>query len=284
MRDEYAKKENKVLVIVSVIFAAAIITIAAVFLMHNVFRFASKIGNKDDVVVEENEVVEEVTSNLRIGDKVSYTPPIGKYLWLAKYSDNQEDVEITNESADFQVTNWKVLNINDDDTVDLVSAKQTKGVVYLGNYNGYNNGVKLLNDLCYNLYSDETKGIVGRSIAIEDIENHLNENAKMVANKYSNGYVEYGQEEPNPNTDSTLYPNIYPNERLSKVDGKIIYNGLKVSQQEEFYEGATEGKSIQPTQTYWGQNYNYIQRAFEGENTGSLNRAFNVIIPDGENT
>ena len=281
MRDNYEKKENRVLVIVSVIFVAAIIIIAAVFLIRNVFKLASKgIGEKG----VENEVVEEESADITVGDMVSYTPPVGTYTWLAKYSNADQDIEITNSNPDFQVTNWKVLNINDDGTVDLVSAKQTVGVVYLGNHNGYNNGVKLLNDLCEELYSDESRGIVGRSIAIEDIEKHLSETGKNTIKTYTNNYAKYGESNNTPYTENTLYPNIYPHEKYSKIDGNVVYNGLKLSEQEEFYEGTSEGETLQPTQTYWSMTHNYIMRAFEGENSGTLNRVYNVIIPNGGDT
>ena len=283
MRDDYVKKENKVLVIVSVIFAAALIIIAATFLIHNILKIATK--NRDGDSAVQNEVQEEEPSDsLRVGDSVKYIPEIGSYTWLGRYSDNTEDVTITNSSPDFEVTSWKILNIKDDGTVDIVSSKQTNGVVYLGNYNGYNNGVKLLNDLCKELYSNSQKGAVGRSIALEDIERTLTQTAKKVIEKYSNGYAEYNKVEETPYTENTLYPNIYQYEKYSKIDGNIKYNGLKLSEQDKFYEGATKAESLQPTQTFWSQNHNFMLRAFEGNNTGAMNKLYNLILPNAENT
>ena len=60
---------------------------------------------------------------------------------------------------DFNISSWKVLSIdNETGTVELVPSAPTTGTVYLGEAQGYNNGVKLLNDACSSLYGNSEKG------------------------------------------------------------------------------------------------------------------------------
>ena len=47
---------------------------------------------------------------------------------------------------------------NETGTVELVPSAPTTGTVYLGEAQGYNNGVKLLNDACSSLYGNSEKG------------------------------------------------------------------------------------------------------------------------------
>lgn len=67
---------------------------------------------------------------------------------------------------------WRVLNVNDDGTVNLIANKNTGFEVSLSGINGYTNGVKALNEICSKLYGgleiNGEKVISARSVNVED--------------------------------------------------------------------------------------------------------------------
>lgn len=95
------------------------------------------------------------------------------------------------------------VSISDDSTFPVtVSAEgndytiDSTGTVYLGQAQGYNNGVKLLNDACSSLYSNASKGITARSLNIDDIEKYMNETKLSEVHEYKNisSGVNYGKQ------------------------------------------------------------------------------------------
>lgn len=125
--------------------------------------------------------------------------------------------------------------------------------------NGYNNGVKLLNDACSSLYGDETKGIEARSINIEDINSKLVTDPETFNREnYSDIYMKRNS---TAYTEYKSYPAIYAHEKLSMINGTVCSEGLEQSEQSVFInasEGDGTGKnagacqnasSIQPLRT-----------------------------------
>ena len=100
---------------------------------------------------------------------------------------------------------------NETGTVELVPSAPTTGTVYLGQAQGYNNGVKLLNDACSSLYGNSEKGITARSINIEDIEKYMTDTALTEAHNYtnSNSNTKYGNQVSSAYTSGKRYPAIY---------------------------------------------------------------------------
>ena len=234
---------------------------------------------------------------LEVGTEVTYTPS-GTYKWEAEYcSSNKtvgtDDVTIDSSSNDFKISKWKVLDIKDGE-VTLVPEAPTTGKVYLQGAQGYNNGVKLLNDACSNLYGNASKGIEARSINIEDIEYYMTEEAKSGtdgAYKYNNGNAIYNTQTSTPYTSYKKYPTIYAKENLSVINGKTNNNGLGMSEQTSLIrrtdESATDGKleaskSIQPYQTYWDKDSRFMQTAFKTANNGK--NYYDLLIPNGTST
>lgn len=230
---------------------------------------------------------------------VTYTPEKATYLWLAKYSGDSSDSNLDNTSDNYKVTNWKVFNINEDGTVDLIATQPTTGTVNLGFAQGYNNGVKLLNDACNTLYGNSTKGISGRNINIKDIEEKMTEEALKGTNgalNYTNGVgdaIKYNEQVSSAYTTFKNYPSIYAKENLSVINGNKKTDGLKMSEQASFVEktegGATDGiitnaTSIQPYQTYWEKDNSFMQSAFQGDGTSTSNVNYNLIMPNGTST
>ena len=233
---------------------------------------------------------------LEVGTEVTYTPS-GTYKWEAEYCSSDKTVgtdDVTIDSSnDFKISKWKVLDIKDGE-VTLVPEAPTTGKVYLQGAQGYNNGVKLLNDACSNLYGNASKGIEARSINIEDIEYYMTEEAKSGtdgAYKYNNGNAIYNTQTSTPYTSYKKYPTIYAKENLSVINGKTNNNGLGMSEQTSLIrrtdESATDGKleaskSIQPYQTYWHKYSSFMQTAFKTANNGK--NYYDLLIPNGTST
>lgn len=119
------------------------------------------------------------------------------------------------------MTEWRVLSI-ENGKVELVPTNSTSGKVYLGQAQGYNNGVKLLNDACNSLYSNTSKGITARSLNIEDIEKYMDKTKLLETHKYqytSGGGAKYGTQLTNEYTSSKNYPSMYAKEILSVING-----------------------------------------------------------------
>ena len=162
----------------------------------------------------------------------------------------------------------------------------TTGTVNLEGAQGYNNGVKLLNDACSALYGDSDKGIKARSINIEDIEGKMTEEAIEEMHSAENGY-EVQVESPYTK-EYSYYPSIYADERLSSIENEDALE-LKMSQQDSLIgatdNGADEGylpaTSIQPYNTFWYKENSFMQTAFKSENDVNY---YDLLMPDRDNT
>ena len=245
-----------------------------------------------------------IPEGLEIGSYVSYNPS-GTYPWYSEYCSSPEDTsyEKTLDSSTgqpFNIDTWRVFDINEetgevtlvpdhstDDRNDGASA--TSGTVYLKGAQGYNNGVKLLNDACSALYGNEAKGIKARSINIEDIE------GKMIDTELAKVYEEngYGEQVSTAYTEgNSYYPSIYAKELFRSLNGENrIESGLGMSEQtgdliEPTDDGATvgylPGTSLRPTQTYWYGDNSFMQTAFETTDNGV--NYYNLLMPDGSGT
>ena len=240
--------------------------------------------------------VPEIPDDLEIGSTVSYNP-IGTYNWQAKYcssakTETTDDVLLNSATGeDFNISSWKVLSIDGEaGTVELVPSVQTTGTVYLGQAQGYNNAVKLLNDACSSLYGNREKEITARSINIEDIEKYMTEAALTEAYNYTPFGIKYGNQVSSAYTNYKNYPAIYAKERLAVINEKTNgERGLKTNEQDTFIE-RTEGitgaittdTSIQPYQTAWSEDATFMSTAFKDYKEGA--NYYNLIMPRGTST
>ena len=219
-----------------------------------------------------------VPEGLKVGSTVTYSPS-GTYNWQGKYCSLSESDTTLNSASEqsFNVTKWKVLSI-ENGKVELVANEPTSGSVYLENVQGYNNGVKLLNDACSSLYGNTSKGITARSLNIEDIEKYMLEAKLTEAHSYGDA-VKYGNQVSSAYTSIWVYyPVIYASEKLSVINGNKNTTGLGMSEQTSFIEKtdneASNGKigaatNIQPYQTYWYKDNTYMQNAFRTAEGGA---------------
>ncbi len=132
-------------------------------------------------------------TGLNVGDYVAYTPDTASnYTGLGTSTTEGENPSgCASNSTDGipqdTTLTWRILSINDDGSVDIVSNKATNERVCFNNSLGFNNGVYLLNDLCASLYSNSELGVTARSMSLMDIENKMNATgiaARDASNKY----------------------------------------------------------------------------------------------------
>lgn len=235
-------------------------------------------GNKTNTqyaIQSNGEVIRLIdTGSIKVGDIVNYTPS-GTYNWDAEYATsytagtteyNNANKTLDSSTNDFKITTWKVLNVDrKTGNIELVPSRQTIGEVTLHGAQGYNNGVKMLNDACSNLYSDFSKNITARSIKEEDFLKAGGKEWENYRNSFNNEYAVYGHR-MNYTYSRKKYPIIYANEVKSVIDEMEKSNGLKQSEQNELIKrtdyGATLGRleatnNIQPYLTYYNtNNYN----------------------------
>ncbi len=224
----------------------------------------------------------KIPEGLQVGETVKYSPS-GIYNWQGKYcsSVQKDDIALSSASGeDFSITEWKVLSI-ENGKVELVPTEATKGTVFLGYAQGYNNGVKLLNDACSSLYS--SKGVTARSLNIDDIEKYMEKEKLEESHKYS-GAAGYGEQIASVYGNNKTYPTIYEIENLSIIDGNKQYNGLGMSEQTVFIEQTNDKKtattSIQPYHTYWSKDNEFMRGAFKTAINGI--NYYDLLIKDSK--
>ena len=175
----------------------------------------SNIGNDNyinDIVNQfSNSQTKPDRSFLKVGDYIAYNPDTaGNYMGLGT-STSEKAGSSSNPAAGIPqdtTLKWRVMNINNDGSVELISAAPISTSVYFNGSLGYNNGVLLLNDLCKSQYSNSTLGVTARSIDLEDIEKKFNSTGINARNTYNNGNKTYGQTQTYTNNYSYT-PDIY---------------------------------------------------------------------------
>lgn len=219
--------------------------------------------NNEYSLSSDGNTIESLTptpKGLEVGTAVRYSPS-GTYTWKGEYcSDSQNDVVLNSSSGGFRVTNWKVLSIGKDN-ITLIADMPTSGTVYLGQAQGYNNGVKLLNEACNNLYGNSEKGINARNMSIEDIEKYMTKDA--LNSVYG---AEYNRQQ-NAYKSNKYYPSIYAKEKMSVINENKEEKGINRSEQDSFIEKKDEKLeakiSIQPYNTNWDKNNDFMKTAFK---------------------
>ena len=209
----------------------------------------------------------QIPEGLEVGSEVTYTPTAREpYHWDAEYATSYEttssdyttyDINLNN-TGDFKIADWKwkVLSIDEaTGQVELIASAPTTGTVRLQGAQGYNNAVKLLNDACNSLYGDSTKGIEGRSVDIEDIEEYMTETALTEAHQYGST-AQYGNQVSSAYTSDKKYPVIYAQEKLSVINETKQETGLDLSEQTRLIE-RSEGTSSTSSIGYRSYNNSY---------------------------
>ena len=202
---------------------------------------------------------------IEIGSYVNYSPDTinnEKYKKLisnlATYSGNtNKDYNTAEKIKQEKNVKWRVLDVKDGQ-VRLISAEPTNGekmndgYIQLENYDGYNNGVKLIDDTCSTLYNNAKIASKVQNLKIEDIQE------KMKEKDYSKFNEDYGK----PFTYTTknrYYPNILLKEKDQEITkGETTVKGTELgqSEQNEYIkqeEANAEADTLKVKYTYWGK-------------------------------
>ena len=215
-------------------------------------------------------------TGIKVGDYVDYEKYVAAssvgdteisklYEDLEQYSGYGKSTYETEYPIEKEKTlKWRVLDVKDGQ-IRLISDGPTTAKVYLTGYNGYNNAVYLIDEVCSTLYTTE-KG-TAKNLKIEDIQEKMNlkvwdyhddENSVVDPPKYG-GTKEY-------TGTVSYYPAIFAKEKKQYIwnQEKEAYEEgkeLDVSEQTELIKqdekipaDPTEEDKIKITQTCWSKN------------------------------
>ena len=206
-----------------------------------------------DEVTSDNEEYKELISN------------------LATYSGNTHKNYNTSETIKQENLKWRVLDIKDGQ-VRLISATPTDANICLENYEGYNNGVKLIDDACNILYNNTKLASKVQNLKIEDIQYKMKEkDYSKIDNKYGKTFT-YTEE-------NRYYPSILLKEKEQEIAiGEETIKGTELGQSEQNeyikQEETNEEEGILKVKsTYW------IKKMEEGDFDNS--KYFELFINDG---
>ena len=232
----------------------------------------------------------EETNGVQVGDIVHYETILAKTenaLTNSKLTELKTDLNnysgynssSDNAGIDRENLTWRVLDIKDG-KLRLISSEPTTQKIALQHYNGYNNGVYLLDKVCDTLYSANEVGRA-QNLKIEDIEERLSynyrnfENSNVDTGKYG-GVKEY--------TSNLYYPNIYSKEIGCKAvsDEENKNNTLGLSEQKNLITGNSVATDrLKTTQTFWSKEME--KSDFKDLDSNSNSKYYTLFINNGSN-
>ncbi len=199
---------------------------------------------------------------LEVGDYVEYTPDTASAYSLTTAVSGYT----SNQSVTQETLKWRIMSINEDGTIDLVSEKATTQNIYLKGGLGYNNGVYVINDICKKQYSNKNLNVTARNLNKEDILDKMNSKGINAVNSTSNenSGTKYGKTRTYlKGSADTEYPNLYKYENGSGINSDTVkQDGIGLS--DAYYSTPTNetlstADKLTATQTY---SYMQIQSAY----------------------
>ena len=213
----------------------------------------------DGVKITGTKVTREM---LEVGDYVEYTPDTASAYGLTTAVSGYT----SNQSVTQETLKWRIMSINEDGTIDLVSEKATTQNIYLKGGLGYNNGVYVINDICKKQYSNKNLNVTARNLNKDDIVIKMNSKGinAMNATSNENSGTLYGKTRTYiKGSAATEYPNLYKYENGSGINSDTVkQDGIGLS--DAYYSTPTNetlstADKLTATQTYsWMQ----IQSAY----------------------
>ena len=111
---------------------------------------------------------------LKVGDYVAYNEGTGyKYFSNDEYGtgvDWGDNYHMAQGTIDIEDMNWRVLGVNSDGNIELISDRPTSSMLYIARWVGYVNLEKNLNDFCDTLYGNGNFALESRSLNIDDCD------------------------------------------------------------------------------------------------------------------
>ncbi len=189
-------------------------------------------------------------SEIKIGDYVNYTyDTVNTAYDLPTTITGYDSPQSINQTIDL---NWRVLGVDANGCLTLISDKPTTQEVYFEGAKGHNNGVYILNDICAKQYSNTDLGVIARSITIEDIEAGFKKETGIAKrNEYTNGVKKYGETKTYTTERYLNYPVIYAEENGSGIgvkeeDAETGINTKGIGGSDPFYKTENELTTKKP--------------------------------------
>lgn len=185
---------------------------------------------------------------ISVGDYVEYSYDGGTYIVDGTYSGTNEEKTITILNSGTSI--WRVIDVNKQSKqVKIIPTNLNNYEITLNGVNGFNNGVKILNDLCNQIFSNTQYNATAKNINIEDIE-------KLSSNISELKGVNYGIEKE---YNSLVYPYVLKGENNNSKQDDFFYNyenASNIKLMQTYYEGNIEFKSskyneLLPSGSYW---------------------------------
>ncbi len=209
---------------------------------------------------------QKLADKVKVGDYVTYTPDALDSNAVATlktnlntYSGNSSST--VNAAIDRQDLKWRVLDVQNGQ-VRLISEAPTTKKIELYGYNGYNNAVKLIDDVCSTLYTNTKLANKVQNLKIEDITKHMKAQPTEDTTPYSPTDIKY--------------PKILETEENQTVVNSTTNNKLGGSSQDSFVTGNDTSATSTLKKTYWNQTMN---------NTDSFtdSKYYELFINNGSN-
>ena len=128
-------------------------------------------GNFEEVVVADR-------TGISVGDYITYKSPVAK-AETPSVSLSTAETGYTSEQTLPAKDTFRVMDIDSRGNMTLIGAMTSSDqIIRFQGANGYNNAVYTLNTKCSDLYKDTSKGIIARSIKVEDITDKFNQTGK----------------------------------------------------------------------------------------------------------
>ncbi len=179
----------------------------------------------------------------------------------------------TNSAIGRDNLGWRVLDVDEKTgAVRLISATPTDKTIVLYGYDGYNNAVKLLDDVCSTLYNSKLATKV-QNLKIEDIQDKMKTDYKKIDSNYGNRFTpSYKQ-----------YPSILTKEKEQKITvGQNTTTGTELDfSEQKTFENQTESKqadTLDVKYTFWYKTMS--ANDFDGENKEMY---YKLFINNGSN-
>ncbi len=172
-------------------------------------------NNKFKVSEDGQVYIVENREGLKVGDYVKYTyDDTSDYILKKEISGYTKDQTIKQKKN----INWRILNINNDGSIELISDTTLGADVYFRAFLGYNNSVFAINDICESQYSSKNLNVKSRSINKKDIERIFNDTGIKAKNEYTG----YGKIYTFNSYNNKYYPDLYKYENDSGVDSTTL--------------------------------------------------------------
>ena len=173
---------------------------------------------------------QKLADKVKVGDYVTYTPDALDSNAVSTLKSNlntysgKSDSTINSEIKRDDLK-WRVLDVQNGQ-VRLISETPTTSKIELYGYNGYNNAVKLLDDICSTLYNNSKLASNVKNFKLEDIQD------KMVEKDYSNFNSNYLKKY---SINGRYYPDILLKDKIGLSEQNDLISQEKNQQADELY-------------------------------------------------